>query len=368
MARENSSSDNKRTARTAAGLMIGLALIAMATVVASSLRDSLRGSLGSTLAADFLVTPPTDGVGFSTNLVDRVKALPELDEVSSVRIGNIRVGDSEHEVRGTDLSLLTSLLDVEVLAGDPAANAGPEVISIHESVASDLGLTVGDRLDVEFAASGVQTFTVNAIYDNAFLISNYLIDLSAWDSNFSLNEDNVIAASVADGVDPEVAESALETLQADFPQLNFETRDEFGDRLEGQLDSFLIIINVFLGLAILIAFLGITNTMALSVLERTREIGLMRAVGMTRRQTRSMIRWEAAVVSLFGALLGVVVGLGFGWLAVQAIPGSIIDRFAIPVGSMALYVVVATLAGLVAASLPARRASRLNVLDAIHQL
>ena len=125
------------------------------------------------------------------------------------------------------------------------------------------------------------------------------------------------------------------------------------------------IINVFLGLAILIALLGITNTMALSVLERTQEIGLMRAIGMTRRQTRSMIRLEAAIVALFGALLGVVVGVFFGWLAVAAIPDSIISRLAIPYGTLAIYAVIATLAGLLAASFPARRAARLNVLDTI---
>ncbi len=365
MARENSSSDNKRTARTAAGLMIGLALIAMATVVASSLKDSYRSTLGSTLNADFLISPPNGGTGFSTELVDAVAALPELDPVSSTRLGNIRVNGNEHDARATDLALLTNLWDVEVISGDPATNAGPDVVSIHESVATDLNLAVGDELDIEFAATGTKTFTVNAIYENAFLISNYLIDKSAWDQNFSLNEDISIVASVAEGVEFEAAASALDELNAAFPQLNFETGAEYSDRLEGQLDSLVIVINVFLGLAILIAFLGIANTMALSVLERTREIGLMRAVGMTRRQTRAMIRWEAAVVSLFGALLGVVVGLVFGWVAVQAIA---IDQFAIPVSSLVLYVIVATLAGLVAAAFPARRASRLNVLDAIHQL
>ncbi len=368
MARENSSRDNKRTARTAAGLMIGLALVAMATVVASSLKDTVRGSLGSTLNADFLVSPPDGGTGFSTELVDAVAALPELDPVSSTRLGNIRVNGSEHDVRATELALLTKLWDVEVLSGDPGADAGPDVVSIHESVATDLNLAVGDELDIEFAATGTKTFTVNAIYENDFLIGSYLIDKSAWDQNFSLNEDFSIAASVAEGVEFEAAASALDQLQAQFPQLNFDTGDEFSDRLEGQLDSLLIVINVFLGLAIFIAFLGIANTMALSVLERTREIGLMRAVGMTRRQTRSMIRWEAAVVSLFGALLGVVVGLAFGWVAVQAIPGSTINQFAVPVPSLVLYVIVATLAGLIAAAFPARRASRLNVLDAIHQL
>ena len=124
---------------------------------------------------------------------------------------------------------------------------------------------------------------------------------------------------------------------------------------------------MFLGLAIVIALLGITNTMALSVLERTREIGLMRSIGMTRRQTRSLIRLEAGVVSLFGALLGVVLGVVFGWIAVVAIPDSFIGTLAIPWPTLAIYVVIAALAGLIAASLPARRAARLNILDAIAQ-
>jgi putative ABC transport system permease protein len=126
-----------------------------------------------------------------------------------------------------------------------------------------------------------------------------------------------------------------------------------------------VIINVFLALAIVIALLGITNTMALSVLERTQEIGLMRAIGMTRRQTRKMIRREAAVVSLFGALLGVVIGVGFGWLAVIAIPDSLVSQLSIPTVTLLIYVIIATIAGLLAASFPARRAARLNVLEAI---
>ncbi len=226
-------------------------------------------------------------------------------------------------------------------------------------------MVVGDTIDVEFAATGVQTLTVGAIYENEFLIGHYVVDLSSWDANFDSQNDSVISARVAEGVDLATADAALAPLESELPQLQFETQSEWTDRLEGALDSFLVIINVFLGLAIVIALLGITNTMALSVLERTREIGLMRAIGMTRRQTRVMIRLEAAIVSLFGALLGVVVGLLFGWLAVLAIPESVINRLAIPTTTLVIYVIIATIAGLVAASFPARRAARLNVLDAI---
>ncbi len=364
IARQNASRNNKRTASTAAGLMIGLALIAMASVVAESLKASFSDELGSTMIADFVITADGD-LGFSPELAAQVEAMPELDPVSSVRYGNMRIDGSTKQVVGAELTELTELMAVDVQAGDPVAAADSGSIIMTQEAADDNGVALGDSITVEFAATGEQTLTIGAIYDNEFLIGHYLIDLSAWETYFDSTDDSVISAAVAPGVDPAAAAAALAPLENEFPQLNFETRDEFADRVEGQLDSFLIIINVFLGLAIVIALLGITNTMALSVLERTQEIGLMRAVGMTRRQTKGMIRLEAAVVSLFGALLGVVVGLAFGWLAVLAIPASIINQLSIPAVTLVIYVIIATLAGLLAASFPARRAARLNVLDAI---
>ena len=364
MARENAASNNKRTASTAAGLMIGLALIGMATVVASSLKSSFRAQMGSTLTAEYLVNHPNDE-NFSEELATNVAALPEFSEVSGVRFGSIRIDGDTKDVTSTNFSTLLDLLDVGVVAGDPASAAGPTSMLIHRDVADDRGLEVGDSIIVEFAATGEQALTIGAIYENSFIIGNYSLDDSGWEANFTNSDINVVAANVAPGVDDDAAAAALATVEASFPQLEFETNDEFRKRMEGQLDSLLVIINVFLGLAIIIALLGIANTMALSVLERTQEIGLMRAIGMTRRQTRSMIRLEAAIVSLFGALLGLVVGLFFGWVATIAIPDSIISSVDVPLGTLAVYAVVATFAGLLAASFPARRAARLNVLDAI---
>jgi putative ABC transport system permease protein len=261
--------------------------------------------------------------------------------------------------------MLTDLLEVDVTSGDTSASADPSHIVMSRDAADDLGVEVGDVVNVDFAATGQQPLTVGAIYDNDFLIGHFVIDLSAWAEYYNDQNDSVISARVAPDVDIEQADAALASLEDEYPQLQFETQAAWTDRLDSQLNNLLIIINVFLGLAIVIALLGITNTMALSVLERTREIGLMRAIGTTRRQTRSMIRLEAAVVSLFGALLGVLVGLGFGWLAVIAIPASIINQLSIPIWTLVIYVAVATLAGLLAASFPARRAARLNVLAAI---
>ncbi len=367
MARKNAAKNNKRTASTAAGLMIGLALIAMASVVATSLKSSFRADMASTVTSDYLVTASNQG-SFSNRLGDRIAAMPEFAQVSSVRFGNARIGDSTKAVSAVDVSLLNDLLDVGVVEGDVEAAADATHILLQSDAAEDLGVGVGETVAVDFARTGTMFLTVGGIYENAFLVGDYVIDLSAWEANFTDQNDATLSIRLADGVTGAQADAALAPLRADFPQLEFETNAQFQDRVEGQLDTLLIIINVFLGLAILIALLGIANTMALAVLERTREIGLMRAIGMTRRQTRSLIRLEAAVVSLFGAILGVVVGVAFGWIAVLAIPGEIIDRLTIPYLSLAVSVVIATLAGLLAASFPARRASRLNILDSISGL
>ena len=208
MARENSARNNKRTASTAAGLMIGLALIAMASVVAESLKESFRSDLGSTMTADYVITAQGD-VAFSNQVTDQVAALPEFAEVSAVRWGNVRIDGSEKEVAGIDLTVLTDLLDIDVQSGDPVASAQPGFVVMSQKAADDRAVSVGDSIDVEFAASGVQTLTVGAIYENDFLIGDYVLDLSTWDANFDSQDDSVISARVADGVELATADAAL---------------------------------------------------------------------------------------------------------------------------------------------------------------
>jgi len=169
--------------------------------------------------------------------------------------------------------------------------------------------------------------------------------------------------------DPEMSEAevlaALEEISQIYPLANIDTFGEFVDGLEAMVDQALAAVNVMVALAVVIALIGIANTLALSVFERTRELGLLRAVGMTRRQLRRMIRFEAALVALFGAVLGVAIGIGFGWATVAAIPASVTSTLAIPVNRIVVLVAVAGGAGLVAAWAPARRAGKLDVLDAI---
>jgi putative ABC transport system permease protein len=232
IARENASRDNKRTAATAAGLMIGLALIAMASVVADSLKSSFESELGSTMIADYVITAQND-VRFSNLIADQVAALPEFDRVSAVRWGNARIDADTKGVAGTDLSMLTQLLDVEVSSGDPAASADPDHLVMSREAADAHGVAVGDAIEVEFAAAGSRLMTVGAIYDNDFLIGDYVIDLSAWAAYFNDQDDSVISARVAPGVEIERADAALTALEDRFPNLQFETQSEWTQRLEG---------------------------------------------------------------------------------------------------------------------------------------
>lgn len=179
------------------------------------------------------------------------------------------------------------------------------------------------------------------------------------------NVDGFVSIRFAPGADVAAAAAVIDTEVAKYPQVKAEDRVEFKESIQQQLDSFLAVITGFLGLSFLIALIGIFNTLQLSIFERTRELGLLRAVGMSRRQTRSMIRWEAVIVAVFGAVLGIVLGVLFGIAAASAIPDSIVNTISIPVMSLVVYVVVAALGGLLAAVIPARRAARLNVLEAI---
>jgi putative ABC transport system permease protein len=236
---------------------------------------------------------------------------------------------------------------------------------IHEESAEDFGVGVGDDLSLQFVGGADQPIEIVALFSDNSFSSNYVVDLATWDASLAARADDAVIARIADGVDSARARAAVETLALEYPQIRVEDQSEFLDRAESELDTVLAIVNVFLLIAIVIALIGIVNTLTLSVFERTREIGLLRAVGMTRSQTEGMIRWEAAIVALFGALVGTALGIGFGVAIASAIPSDIVDNIAVPVPTIIQFIFVAAVAGLLASWFPARRASKMNVLDAI---
>jgi putative ABC transport system permease protein len=211
----------------------------------------------------------------------------------------------------------------------------------------------------------VQQLKLVATFDKNDLVSRYIVGLAVFDANVTPQFDATIFVNKASNASVDEARSALDAATADYPTAKVQDQTEFAKSQSGLFDPLLALIRVMLLLSIVIAVFGIYNTLALSIYERTRELGLLRAVGMTRRQMRTTVRWESVIIALFGALLGIAIGVFFGWLMVRATSDQGITQLRIPAGQLVFYTVAAGFIGVVAAIGPARRASRLDVLAAI---
>jgi putative ABC transport system permease protein len=354
----------ERTAKTASAVMIGLALVTTVFVVGTSVKESFADSIEDAVGADYVLS--TGGfIGFSPAVTDELARLPQVSSVSGLRMGRILVEGNAKDVVAAQAETTDELIDIDVQAGS-LGNLDGNAIFLHEDSANDLDVTVGDQVTVEMATGGPTELTVAGIHADATYIGNYFIDLDLFESRYPTSDLDLLAfARLVDGTDPEAARAAIDEVMADHPQVTLEDRAAFQASQEERFDGILMAVNGLLGLALFIALLGIANTLALSVLERTREIGLLRAVGMRRRQVREMILVESAMVAVFGAALGIALGVVFGVAITLALPPSIVTTTAIPVGAIAVIVGVALVCGLVAGLLPARRAARLDVLRAV---
>ena len=269
------------------------------------------------------------------------------------------------ELTAADLGAVSALFNLDVQTGSVPTNGQTNVILLPVDTAADLGLTVGDAVHVEFVSGVSLQLEVVTTYAETSIFESPVVSTVVFDQAGASDVLDWVAASLATDVSAAEAAPFIAEIEARYPQIEIQSTAEFREQFEATIDSGLAVVNAMLALAIVIALIGIANTLALSVSERTRELGLLRAVGMTRRQVRRMVRWEAALVASFGALLGAVIGIGFGWAIVAALPAEFAETVTVPAGRIIVLMVVAGFAGLVAAALPARRAGRLDVLDAI---
>ncbi len=366
IARGNAMNNPRRTASTATSLMIGLALISTVVVVAESLKASFTETLGAAVSADYFVFDEAF-IGFSPDVADDLEALPEVERVGRYRQGNATVLADDRSVRvwATTEDGLDGMLDIDVAEGD-VSGLDEGGILVHEDPAEDLGLQIGDTVELQFALTdSTAELPVVGIHRDASILENWIIPLDVFNENTvsSQDRDSFVALLVTGGV--EASRPALAAVVDEVPGVTLENLEEFSDRQEGFLDQALTIINVLLGLAVVIALIGIANTIALSVFERTRELGLVRAVGMNRTQLRQMIRWEAVVIAVFGAVIGMAVGVLFGFAIVSLLPDSVINTWAFPFSEFLVILAAAVVCGIGAAYLPARRAAQLDVLEAI---
>ena len=362
LAEENAARNPRRTASTASALMIGLALVTLALVVGTSIKSSFTNTINNSISANWYVTTGSF-YGFDPAVAKSMQALPELSAVAAVRQGMVQVDGSTKQVSAVDFGVLPQVFNINVVAGGPTA--GQPGILVQQDPAKDQNLSVGDQLTVVFNDTGPVTLPVVGIYKDSGVLGNWIVDMDTFAANTTTQLDTYVAANTTKGVDEPTARSAIENALTAYPDLKLQDRKQFSATQLATIDSLLVVVNVFLFLAILIAVIGIVNTLALSVFERTRELGLLRAVGMTRRQLKRMVRLEAVIVAVFGAILGVIIGLVFGLAVTSALPPSIISTTSVPVITLVILVVLAGLVGVVAAIWPARRASKLNVLDAI---
>lgn len=366
LARLNAGRNPRRTATTAGALMIGLSLVTTALVVGDSGKAQIRQTLEQDISADYLLSNATFDT-FAPEVYESVMERDEFGEVIGVGWAEVQVG--EGDITGgavTNLDVASRLFALDVTSGAvPAGDDARNTLLASTEAAERWGKSAGDSIDLLMDNGTTSTFTVAAVYDNDLIFEQVIFDEASIVAARGAVGYDWISTQLADGVslaDGEVAMTAIETAH---PQVEAQNRSEYRESIEAEIDQLLQIVNAMLALAIMIALLGIGLTLALSVFERTRELGLLRAVGMTRHQLRRMVRWEAALVALFGAVLGIGLGLLFGWGAVVALPDEFTTTVSIPFVRIAILVGVAGLAGLVAALLPARRAGRLNVLDAI---
>jgi putative ABC transport system permease protein len=364
LARENAMRNPKRTAATASALMIGVGLVSFITIFAASTKASFSNTVDEAFTGDFIATSGQNGVGgVAPEFTARVNELPEIEVAGGVRAGLAEIDGSPRQVLAPSREVF-GIFDVEPVAGSPD-DLDATSIAVFDNVADDKDLSIGDRVPVDFTATGPQELTVAMIYGDNAAAGDWLLGTDAFTANFPDQMDVQVFVKKADGVSADDGLAAVEGVAADYPGVDVLDQTEYKEEQMGFVDQMLGLVYALLALAILIALLGIGNTLALSIVERTRELGVLRAVGMTRKQLRSTIRWESVIIAVQGALLGLVIGVFFGWALVTALEDEGLNTFTVPVLSLVVVVVLAALAGVVAAVMPARRAARLDVLRAI---
>jgi putative ABC transport system permease protein len=379
LARENAVRKPRRMAATASALMIGVALVTVVATLVASAKASIEGSVRDEIIGEYQVGPATGGNPFTTGLspqvASRLRALPEVALASTYRIGEWREpGSGEDAGAGfgpqSGVQYLIGLdqgadevIRLQVSEGAFADLARPGTVMLLDDFAAEEGLVVGDRFPIEYPGGTVEDLEVVAIYGSNLLANDVVISLDAFEDHYDWDLDQMVIILLDQGVDPEAVRPTLEAVVADYPNAELSNAEEYVDKVAGQLDLLLNVLTGMLAMAIVIALLGIANTLALSIMERKREIGLLRAVGMTRRQVRRMIRWEAVLIAVFGAVIGMLVGIGLGVAVVMAIGAGI--QVALPWLNLVVYLVLAALGGVVASVVPGWRGSRLDVLDAI---
>ncbi|MEU9206389.1 FtsX-like permease family protein [Streptomyces sp. NPDC048415] len=369
LARRNALRSPKRTAATASALMIGVAVVSLFTVFGASLKATMDQTVSRSFAGDLAVSTPSFGAGgsgLSPKLAPAIARQPTVDNAVGLGRGVAEVDGEGRALTVTDPATLGKVFDLGNVRGS-LDDLGTDGIAITEKEADKQHLKVGGTAHLAFTDGKKEPFTVRAVYGHSELAGDYVITRAAWAPHRTQDSDTLVAVSFKDGVSTAEGKAAVRTVAERYGNPEVQTRDEYAQSSAGGIDMMLTLVYALLALAVLIALLGIANTLTLAIHERTRELGLLRAVGQTRAQLRAMVRWESVLVAAFGTAGGLALGAFLGWVLVKASDGlsDSAFAFAMPPVRLAVVALVGLAAGALAGLRPARRAARMDVLRAI---
>lgn len=359
MARENALRNPRRTAATAAALMIGLALVSTINVLSASMSASIGKSVDKQFGVDYVVQSE-GGREFSPAAVAAVGKVPGVEQATVLYEGRMNIDGKSTSYLAGDTEAITTGLRMKMRSGPARANAGE--LLLDEDTAAKRKLTVGSSVQARFPDGETETFKVVGIYPKGEA-GPWLLPESVHLEHTATPLADLALVNVRNA--DTATKQAIERSLADYPQVEVQDRADVKEQAQQEINGLVQILTMLLALSIIIAAVGVVNTLALSVIERTREIGLLRAVGTSRRQLRRMIRLESVMIAVFGAVLGIAVGTGFGAAIQNGLADDGLDVLVVPVATLLLYVVLAAIIGVLAALWPAWRAGRMNVLKAI---
>jgi putative ABC transport system permease protein len=368
LARQNSMRNPGRTAATASALMIGLALVTFVAVLGQGLRSSLSDAVERVVRADYVVTSDDGFSPFTPQAAPALASQPGVETVTGVRQDSARVFGTDESVAGVDPGTIADVVsfDWDERSDASFAELGASGAVVQRDFADEHDLGVGSRFSVETAHGKRLELTVHGIYTPPKLdpiLGPILVTQQTFDSTFERPQD-VLALVDARGEPSDEQTTALAQALRRFPDAKLQTKDEYAAVRQKEIKDLLSVLYVLLSLSMVVSLFGMVNTVVLSVFERTRELGMLRAIGMTRRQVRRMVRHESVITALIGAALGLPLGIALAALVTQALADEGV-AFSLPLTPLVVFALIAVAAGLLAAAIPARRASRLNVLEAL---
>lgn len=363
LAVQNAERQPRRTAATASALMIGLALVSALTIFSTSAKASITQVIERVIGAEFLVSNGAQRP-FPDQVALDLAEVPGVQGVAGVKLVPAQVAESTTLLVAADPDALAQMITLPFTVGS-LADIGTDGAVVDTQTATDTGVGVGDVVSMTLPTGAAVEYTVNGLYEPSGAYSGYVVNRESLTAVGVDVGDSFVYVQAEEGADLEALQVALEAALVDFPTVTVQSQADFLAQITSSVDQVLLVMVMLLSLAILIAILGIVNTLVLSVVERTREIGMLRAVGALRRQIRSMVVLEAFVIAVFGAVVGLVLGVGFAVALQRTLVDQGIEVLEIPWLGLVMFLVLAGVVGILAALWPAFRAGRLNVLQAI---